>query len=77
MKPIFIWMKIDIQDEGHPNLVLMHSVLCGEGVSRSQFLLFMQQVEEEALQIVSELKQSEILVTKHNNASELSLKIFH
>ncbi|MCO6524107.1 MAG: hypothetical protein J6562_03690 [Candidatus Schmidhempelia sp.] len=68
---------LDIEDEGHPNLVLMHSVLCSEGLSRSQFLLFVQQVEEEALQIVSELKQSEILVVKNTDAKALSLKIFH
>ncbi|WP_392565072.1 hypothetical protein RHO15_05465 [Utexia brackfieldae] len=53
---------LELQDEGNAKFVIMHTISCGEGLSLKQFILFMQQFEEQALQLVSELKQCDVLI---------------
>lgn len=52
---------LDINDDSAPKLVIMHSMICGEGLSYQQFVFFTQQVEEEALNIIAELRQCDML----------------
>lgn len=59
----FLKIFIDLVDDSSPKLVIMHSVDCSEGLSFRQFANFIQQIEEEALQIIAELKQCDILAT--------------
>lgn len=57
----FLKIFMEMLDDSTPKLVIMHSIACGEGLSFRQFTVFLQQIEEEALQIIGELKQCDML----------------
>ncbi|QIQ21219.1 YbjN domain-containing protein [Zophobihabitans entericus] len=72
---------LDIQDDSSPKLVLLHSVNCGEGLSVNQFSLFLLRVEEDALQVINEVKNCDLLAyvdqDNNDNLSGKDLSTYH
>lgn len=72
---------LDIQDDNYPKLMISHALSCGEGISLSQFALFLLQIEEEALQVISELKNCDFVVNNSTSDSVtntyINSKIYH
>lgn len=57
----FVKAYLDIPDEDLAKIVFRHVIDCSEGITESQFSAFIKNVEEEALQIISELNHYELL----------------
>lgn len=60
----FLKVFLEITDNSTPKLVILHALPCNEGLTYRQFANFIQQVEEEALHIIYELKQCDMLSNK-------------
>lgn len=71
---------LDMQDDNYPKLMIAHALSCGEGISLNQFSLFLLQIEEEALQVISELKNCDFLINSPTDTAVntyTSSKIYH
>lgn len=53
---------VDIQDDNLPKLVICQTLSIGPGVAFEQFSFFLQESEEQALQIVMEAQTNELLI---------------
>lgn len=68
----FVKVYLEIADDSSPKMVFRHTVDCKEGITRAQFSAFLTCVEDEALQIISELNSYELLSEQDSLADDLT-----